>query len=204
MKKALLILTMLSILLGACSAASPTEEPTPALTGEDIQATAVSMAWTMAAQTMEAMPTATFTPVPPTATFTPAYTETPVFTPTPVFTATPVPTATSEDEIKILSGWDGQSTLLLFVNDTKATATVSLYLTEGSNNKGYYGNIIVPVLQKKQSASVSAPVVGYYCVWAWMSSDSKNWSTQGCFSTNNPDKHEIHLNETGSIKVFGP
>ena len=203
MKKTLLLLTALSLLLGACSAIAPTEEPTPALTGEDIQMTAVSMAWTMAAQTIEAMPTATFTPIPPTETFTPTFTFTPEFTPTPLFTNTPVPTATQEGGISLCK-WEGESTRLLVVNDTKATASVSIYMTAGSNDKGY-GDcyLVVPLLGKKQSAQISAPKQGYYYIYAWMSSNDKNWSVEGGLGTNNPDKHEIHLTETG-VKILNP
>ena len=203
MKKALFSLVVLGLFLSACGAGTPTEEPTPVLTGEDVQATAVSMAWTMAAQTMEAMPTATFTPVPPTATFTPVFTETPlptmtpVFTETPLHTATPEPTATSATEIKFLSSWSGQSTSFLIENQTKASATVSIYLVEGTNAMGYYGSLPGAYLEKNQSTVVSAPVQGTYCFWAWMSSTSKNWSMNGCFGTNNPDKNRVRLTESG-------
>ena len=200
MRKIILVFAALSLLLGACT---PAEETPPPLTGEDIQATAIAMAWTMAAQTMEAMPTATFTPLPPTATFTPVFTATPIFSPTPLFTATPLVTATTEGEIKMLYSWEGDSTRLLFVNNTKGTATISLYLSEGSNAKGYYGYIPVPVLQKNGSAAIAAPKQGYYYVFAWMADKDKKYSIQGSFVTNNPDKHEIHLSDSG-VKVIGP
>lgn len=210
MKKMLLLLTALNLLLGACGAAAPTEEPTPVLTGDDIQNTAVAMAWTMAAQTIEAMPTATFTPLPPTATFWPTFTETPAitntpeFTPTPLLTSTPVPTATQEGGISLCK-WDGESTRLLVVNDTKATATVSIYMTAGSNDKGY-GDcyLVVPILAKKQSVQITAPKQGYYYIYAWLDDGKgKQWSVSGGLGTNNPDKHEIHLTET-SVKILNP
>ena len=205
MKKMLFILAAMSLFLGACGAAAPTAEPTPALTGDDIQATAVSMAWTMAAQTIAAMPTETFTPVPPTETFTPEPTFTPAFTATPLFTATPFPTATKESTgISLCSGWEGQSVNLLIVNDTNATANISLYLTAGSNPRGYDDcYFVVPQLGKNQSASISGPYQGYYYIFAYMASNNKKWSVEGGFGTNNPDKHEIHLTDTG-IKVIGP
>ncbi len=215
MKKLVFIFIAFSLFLAACD--SPLLAPVGeaggdaaangeagAYTQEDILATAVSMAGTMAAETQTAMPTLTFTPAPPTATFTPIFTETPLPTITPLFTNTPVPTATSEDEIKMLYTWEGQSTRILIVNQTKADATVSLYLNEGSNARGYYGYIPVPYLAKKQSVAVEAPMQGYYCIWAWMSDGDKNWSTTGCFGINNPDKHEARLNETGSVKWIGP
>ena len=203
MKNTIFILTTLALLLSACGG-TPAAEAPPQLTGDDIQATAISIAWTMAAQTQTAMPTQTFTPLPPTATFTPAFTPTPIFTPTPLFTATPVPTATKAGGISICN-WSGAATKLLFVNDTKATAgPISLYLTPGSNGIGY-GDcfILVPGLEKNQSASVSAPQQGYYYVFAYMTSKDRKWSVEGGFGTNNPDKHEIHLTDSG-IKVLNP
>ena len=199
-KKIIFIFMTLSLLLSACT---PAEETPPPLTGDDIQATAISMAWTMAVQTMEAMPTATFTPLPPTATFTPAFTATPIFSPTPLFTPTPLATATKDGEIKMLYAWEGDSTRLLFVNNTKGTATISLYLSEGSNARGYYGYIPVPVLQKNGSAVISAPKQGYYYVFAWMAEGDTKKSIQGNFGTNNPDKHEVHLSMNG-VKIIGP
>lgn len=203
MKKAILILAVLSLFIGACSAAAPTAEPTPTLSGDNIQETAVAMAWTMAAETVAAMPTATFTPLPPTATFTPAFTATPVATATPLVTNTPLPTATSEEEIKMLYSWDGASTSFVISNDTKATASVSIYLVEGTNPRGYYGNLAGVYLNKKQSTRITAPHVGTYCFWAWMTSKDRNWSVDGCMGVSNPDKNEVHLTEQG-IKFVGP
>ena len=99
--------------------------------------------------------------------------------------------------------WAGQSTRLLFVNNTKGTATISLFLSEGSNAKGYWGYIPVPVLAKNQSIAISAPKQGYYYVFAWMNDKDRKYSIQGSFGTNNPDKHEVHLTENG-VKVIGP
>lgn len=81
MKKPLLILAVLVFLLSACGT---TEEASPSLTNEDVQATALSMAWTMAVETQTAMPTATYTPLPPTSTPEPTATEAPPTTATAV------------------------------------------------------------------------------------------------------------------------
>ncbi len=205
MKKTIIIFAALGIILSACTGAAAPEEEAPVLTGEDIQATAVAMAWTMAAQTQAAMPTATFTPLPPTATFTPAFTPTPIASPTPIFTATPVPTATKESTGISICNWEGEATTLMFINDTKATVgPISVYLSPGSNPKGY-GDcfLIVPNLGKFGSASISAPMKGYYFVYAYVDAGNKQFSTQAGFTTNNPDKHEIHFRES-DIKVIGP
>ncbi len=200
MKKLVLILAVLSLSLSACAGAAATEAP-PELTGEDIQATAVSMAWTMAAQTMAAMPTATFTFTPPPPTETPL---------PPTATLVPtlaVPTATNTAEASacstIVSGWEGEATKLLFVNETKGDVTISLYLAEGSNPRGYCGNFYVPPLSKNQSTAISVPMRGVYYVYAWVSAKTNYSLSGGPFRTNNPDKHEIQIKE-GQIKFVGP
>jgi len=74
-------LTTLSILaLALVSACGPAPEPT--LTNEEIIETAAAQAWIAITETAAAMPTATETPIPPTATLTPL----------PTFTFTPFPT----------------------------------------------------------------------------------------------------------------
>ena len=201
MKKVLLILATLSLFLGACGAIAPAEEPTPALTGEDIQATAVSMAWTMAAQTMEAIPTATFTPIPPTATFTPAVTNTPVATMTPLFTATPLPSATSEGDPcnVILSGWEGRESRLLIQNEIPHPVTVSLFMY--ASDRGYCGYLSA-YLDKKGSTALTIPI-GYYSVSVWAqdgSSYSKYLDLGGIL---NPDKHTLYIKD-GMLKFVGP
>ena len=203
MKKIFFIFAALSILLSACGA-TPAEETPPPLSVEDIQATALSMAQTMAAETIAAMPTQTFTPLPPTATFTPSFTPTPLYSPTPIFSPTPLATATSSNEIKMLGDWSGKGTLIKIVNNTKGTVTVSLYLNEDSNARGYYGYIPVPVLSKNQSAKVEVPKQGYYAIWAWIADGSTKCSASGGMGTNNSDKHEFHINGCGSIKAIGP
>lgn len=87
MKQIMLVLIFLAALLAACGPA-----PTPAPT-EDVNATIMAMAGTIAAETLTAQPTATLlptetvtaTPPPPTDTTTP----TPTIMPTPTGTMTP-------------------------------------------------------------------------------------------------------------------
>jgi len=207
MKKLIFILAAFSLLLGACGGTPAEEAPSP-LTSEDVHATAISMAWTMSAQTQAAIPTATFTPLLPTETFTPVFTATPLYTATPlntttpIYTETPLPTATSES-IKMLGSFDGKSVYLKIINDTKATAIVSLHLNEGTNPIGYWGYIPIPVLEKFGSASVYPPEQGCYSVFAWMDDGNKQYSISTYFCTNNPDKHEVHLQEN-RIVVNGP
>ncbi len=77
MKKIMLISTLMAILLAACG-----PQATPTMSPADVQATAMSAASTMVAETQAAIPTAT--PLPPTDTPvpTPAVTDTPFLLPT--------------------------------------------------------------------------------------------------------------------------
>jgi hypothetical protein len=202
MRKIILAFAVLGLLLSACT---PAEETPPPLTGEDIQATAISMAWTMAAQTMAAMPTATFTPVPPTATFTPAFTATPIFSPTPLFTATPLATATTDKDRcdQVLSSWAGQESKFLIVNQTKNNVNVSLYLApNNAHNQCGYIPVYANPIAKNQSTTLYVPYGTYY-VYAWASGET-NFSVQGGgFGVGNPDKHEIQIRD-GFVKFVTP
>jgi hypothetical protein len=203
MKKVLLILATLSIMLSACGAATPTEETPPPLTGDDIQLTAVSMAWTMAAETIAAMPTATFTPLPPTATFTPEFTATPIATMTPLVTNTPLPTATAEGGgdpcNKILSGWSGRETLIVVKNELKQTVGVSLYLYQ--SDRGYCGYVSKTIAGKGVS-SFTLPI-GYYSAYVWATEGSSYNKYLDLTGVLNPDKHELLIRDNG-LKFIGP
>lgn len=203
MKKVILALATLSLMLSACGAVTPAEEAPPALTGDDIQATAISMAWTMAAETIAAIPTNTFTPVPPTATFTPAFTPTPPFTPTPLFTVTPLATAIPEKDRcdQLLSNWVGTASRILFVNETKNDVTISIYLSP-DNSENQCGYFYVPPLAKKQSTSISVPYGTFY-VYAWASGNTNFSLSANGYRINNPDKHEVHIRDN-MIKWIGP
>ena len=202
MKKLIFILVAFSLLISACGA-NPAEETPPPLTSEDVQATAISMAWTMAAETIAAMPTATYTPAPPTATETPIFTATPLFTMTPLITNTPLPTATTEKDAcdKFLTGWEGQETKILVVNETKTKIIVSLYLYQ--NARGYCG-YIAREIDKKQSTTFSVPL-GYYSVNAFSAagepSPFQHW--KDLTGVLNPDKHTLYVKYTG-LKFVGP
>ena len=199
MRKLIFILAIFGILLSACSA-TPTEETPPPITAEDIQATAISMAWTMAAQTQAAIPTATNTPVPPTETPT----ETPVPpTVTPAITNTPLPTATSEKDPcdKPLGEWSGTATKILVMNETKTTVNVSLYLY--SNYAGYCG-WVVGQIAGNQSQMFALPA-GYYYASAFTAQGEQPAFQAGLDLTGvlNSDKHTLHIMQ-GSLKFVGP
>ena len=94
MRKSFFIFLAFGFLLSACTVAG---EIAPALPTVDSEATALSMAWTMAAATQTAMVTATYTPLPPTSTPTPTATEIPS---TP--TAVPIGVAAVNDQYEII------------------------------------------------------------------------------------------------------
>ncbi len=191
MKKLIFILAVFSLLLGACGG-TPVEETPPPLTGEDVQATAVSMAWTMAAQTIAAMPTETFTPVLPT--FTPTFTPIPPTT-TLAVTNTPIPSATPEKDVcnKLLSGWSGAESKILVVNETKSTVIVSIYLYQSA--RGYCGYLSA-TLGKKQSTSFAVPV-GFYSASVWTAAGEQPTYNRYLDLTGvlNPDKHTLFIRD---------
>ncbi len=199
MKKLIFILALFGLLLSACSG-TPTEETPPPLTGEDVQATAISMAWTMAAQTLTAMPTATNTPVPPT--------ETPTITPipptaTPAITNTPIPSATPEKDPcdKPLGEWTGTATKILVYNETKSAVNVSLYLYD--NYAGYCG-YVTGQIAGNQSQMFALPA-GYYYAYAFTAQGEQPAFSHGLDLTGvlNADKHTLHIMQD-RLKFVGP
>ena len=186
MKRILFVLVALSLFLGACGAQT---ETIPAVNAEDVQATAVSMAWTMAAQTLEAMPTATLTPtklptntpVPPTAT--------PLETATPVATFTPVPTATVEKAAcdQPLMSWGGQSAPIVVDNRTNEKISyISIHVSYTA--RGECGYVTA------NPSSFTVPI-GCFYAYAGMTG-KKNYSVGGgTFCINNPDKWILVIKE---------
>ncbi len=178
MKRFVFFLTVAALFLSACSASS-SAPATPALSAEDVQSTAVAMAWTMAAQTAAAMPTET--PVP---TDTPTATPSPTLaaTPTPFASATPMPTATEAKDAcdQPLMSWGGQSAPIVVDNRTnEQISAISIYVSYTARGECGY----VPA----NAYSFSVPY-GCFYAYAWMTG-KKNYSTSGGpFCVNNPDK----------------
>ena len=197
MKRIIIILAALSIFVSACG---PQAEATPEFTAEDIQATAVSIAWTMAAQTMEAMPTATL--VPPT--------ETPTTVPTATMTLIPtvavlLPTNTPDKDPcdQILTSMEGKKSTLRIVNETKNIAIVSLYLTP-YNVHNQCGYIPVSNLAKNMDTFVSVPYVGGYTYYVFVWLEGGNKSVEGGpYLIQNPDKHTLQIRDSG-LKFVSP
>lgn len=151
-RNALIIGVVLSLLISACGAqATPTVDPI------DIQHTAEAAAFTMVAETQQAIPTAT--PLPPTE--APTLTPLPSLTPlasvtldalntTPVgLTITPqanIPTFTPQSSgsgqdpcNQALPAWEGPSATLMIVNETKpqGSLVLSLYVVTELGQCGY-------------------------------------------------------------------
>jgi len=194
----------LCLLATACSsgqAAVPTVNPL------DIRNTAEAAAFTMVAQTLAAIPTATLPPPTETPTQTPLATNTPLPLPT---TSINLPTATTVANTggdpcatRILSGSPkGRATVLRIVNTVKAAVTVSLYLNETAdhNECGYrtYN------LGSRDSVTITDLVQGCYNLWAF-NNDSKNLvnAGSGTICVNNPDKWTFEISQT-SIRNTTP
>ncbi len=189
MKRLIIILAALSIFASACGAKP---EATPELKPDDVQATAVSMAWTMAAETMTAMPTAT--PVPPTETPTPLPTSTPTLVPTPVILPTNTPASSGDVCDQPLMKWGGADTKVVVNNETKGDVVLSIYVSSPPRGEcGYISSSF-----GKSGTSMTIPI-GCFYAYAWVSG-KKNFSTQGGpFCMNNPDKWTLIIKESGIV-----
>jgi hypothetical protein len=201
------LITLLAIFISACGA-----QQVPTVSSADVQHTAEAAAFTMVAQTQEAMPTAT--PLPPT--------EIPTNTALPTDTAAPLPTldttvatlgatlaptnvpasgnaTTDPCATRILAASPkGKPTIIRIANLTKAAVNVSLYLeqTAGAGECGYRGY----VLSKLSDVLITDVVQGCYDLWAFSKDGEKvhvNAFGGGCI--NNPDKWTFEIHEN-SIK----
>lgn len=195
--KFLPVILILVVILSACGA-----EPVPTMSPADVQSTAVAAAFTVVAQTEEAIPTATPLPPTETPTNTPLPTNTPVALPTQEVTPTTAAAATTSSSSgtdpcanRVLS-WspEGQETTIRILNSTAAEVTVSLYLNEtpGKGECGYRSY----VLGKNSDVVITDLVQGCYNLWAWSTPSSKvrvNAGGGGCI--NNPDKWTFDIRE---------
>ncbi len=188
MKRFLTLLFVFALFLSACGSTPP---ETPSMSAEDVQATAISMAWTMAAQTEAARPTET--PIP---TDTPTATPIPP-TPTPAASPTPVPTATEAKDPcdQPLLSWGGQSAPIVVENRTdEKIASISIYVSYTARGECGY----VPA----NPYSFEVPF-GCFYAFAWMTG-KKNYSTSGGpFCVNNPDKWLLVIKQ-GQITLKSP
>lgn len=156
---------ILSLAANACAPqASATANPL------DIQHTAEVAAFTMIAQTAEAIPTAILASPTETSSPTPVPTLTTIISPTSDLSPTRTPTAVSQSSgsaqdncNKALTSWEGPSAKLNLANETKpkGVVTLSLYIVTELGECGYLSQ------QFESSGSLSGPV-GQYSAGAFV------------------------------------
>ncbi|MGE5643706.1 MAG: hypothetical protein ACM3Y8_11910 [Byssovorax cruenta] len=193
------LILILALTTTACGA-----QPVPTVNAADVQHTAEAAAFTMVAQTQEAMPTNT--PIPPTE--TPTNTPVPTDTPAAVSTVATLGSATVPTTAATISTGatvdpcatrvlsyspKGEDTIIRIANLTKAPVTVSVYLNEtaGAGECGYrsynltkYGDVVITDL-----------VQGCYNLWAWSTDNKIHVNAGGFGCINNPDKWTFEISE---------
>ena len=196
MKKVFPLILGLTVLLAACG-----PKAAPTIDAASVQASAVAMAFTMAAQTQAALPTATAT-LPPT--------ETPTLAPPSPTFALPtfpsvLPTATSAASGGACSGLmnpkpGGPQVYVVIDNRTKGTLTFSLYLKETPFACGFVRG--VSSIGSRSSLGVTIPE-GCYWPSAYVNDPKKPASLSGpqaCIHGN--DKITIIVDYQGMKWVF--
>ena len=176
-RNALIMGVVFSLAASACGPqATPTANPL------DIQHTAEAAAFTMVAQTEEAIPTETLVPSTETPSPTPVPTLTPIPSPTSGVSATQTQTAVSQSSgstqdncNKALTAWEGPTAKLNLANETKpkGLVTLSLSVTTELGECGYLSQ------QFESSGSLSGPV-GQYSAFAFVDGQ-RNFQVSGGF-----------------------
>jgi hypothetical protein len=203
-----LTILVVAVLISACGAPA-----TPTMQAVDVQNTAVAAAFTMVAQTQEAIPTNT--PLPPTETLTetPLPTNTPLPLPTSATLvsalASPTTAAASNNSgggtdpcaTRVLSKPEGKETTIRIVNTTKLAVTLSIYLNETPSKGacGYRGYTI----GKNDDVVITDLVQGCYNLWAWSENAKGKFYSTGYGCINNSDKWTFEVHEN-AIKFVGP
>jgi len=195
------ILMIMTMVMAACGS-TPAE---PTMSAEDIQATAVSAAFTIVAETQAAIPTNT--PVPPTDTPvpTPIPTDTPVPSPTleailiPTFTSVPTTVGSNGGDPcnKPLSGnVSGYETKIRLQNETKGDLVISLYLNLTAFGEcGYRGYNLGP----KESTIITDLPTGCYNISVFVTQPNKSSKSFGYGCINNPDLWEFKIYEENTV-----
>ena len=180
----------MSLIISACGA-----EAAPTMESADVQFTAVAMAITIVAETQAAVPTST--PLPPTETASPTPlppTDTPMPLPTlPTLqvtsTTAPVSNPGSDPCLsstkRIPASPAGRPTTIRITNSTKATVTVSLYLSKTPHGECGYRSYII---NSQSEVAITNLVQGCYNLWAWSNDPSTPVNVVSQTSCiNNPD-----------------
>ncbi len=196
----LVAFTTVALMLSACSAPA-----TPTINPQDVQNTAVAVAFTIVAQTQAAIPTAT--PLPPTE--TPTLTAMPTDTPLPIQTlqasATPASVSNSSGgdpcANRILSAPKGESTIIRIANTTKVKVTVSLYLNETASH-GECGWRTYQ-LAANNDVVITDLVQGCYNLWSWSNEPKQTFNVaSGTSCINSPQKWTFLISSSTIKFVF--
>lgn len=197
--KTTIFVLLLVTLISGCGA-----EPVPTVNPADIQATAVSAASTMVAQTQAAIPTATLPPPTDTPTFTPEATFTPLASPTLAVTLTAAPPTADPNadpcDTRILSAPDGRETTIRLVNNTNVPIKISIYLNETPLGACGWGYVELP---KRGDTVINSWVQGCYNFWAWSDDPKGKFNSNGYGCVNNPDKWTFEVS-TATISNTTP
>lgn len=186
------MLVSMALVISACGG-TPAE---PTLSAEDIQATAVSAAFTIVAETQAALPTNT--PVPPTDTPvpTPVASDTPMPLPTlesaavPTFTQAPATQSGDPCNKPLPGNVSGRDTKIKLTNETKGSLVISLYLNLTAFGEcGYRGYNLGP----KGSTVITDLPQGCYNVSVFVTEPNKNSKSFGYGCINNPDMWEFKI-----------
>ncbi len=199
----LIAIVAITVLISACGAA-PAQTPTP-----DIAGTAQAAAYTMIAQTMAAIPTATLVPPTETPTLTPLPTNTPLALPTIAILTSPTAAPASNNSnasgdpcaTRVIGKPLGHPTTIRIWNSTKTPVQVSLYLNETKDHGecGYRSY----TLAKNGDVLITDLVYGCYNLWAWNTSGKPNFNSAGNGCINNPDKWTFIIT-TATINLSTP
>ena len=209
MKRFFVIPLILIFELVSSACGSTPAEPT--MSAEEIQATAVSAAFTIVAETQAAIPTNT--PVPPTNTPepTPLPTETLVPSPTlealavPTFTVVPTTASNNNNggdpcNKPLPGGITGHDTKIKLVNKTKGSLVVSLYLNLTPFGEcGYRGYN----LAKNDAITITDLVTGCYNLYVWVTEPNSSSTATGGGCINNPDLWTFEI-YSDNVKFVGP
>ena len=160
-RKSIFVISILVI--AALTACGP--EPTPTLSVEDAQNTAIAAAWAALTQTQAAMPTATETPIPPTPTLT--FTPPPTFTPFPTVVPATLPDTSATDPCNEPPPAEpkGKLVKVMFLNKSDSTVNLSFGMTKENDQKecGTYSFTI----GRYEEPEVTV-LAGCYWGWGWV------------------------------------
>lgn len=193
MKKIFPLIMGLTVLLAACG-----PKATPTIDAASVQASAVAMAFTMAAQTQAAMPTATATQ-PPTATFT-LPPPTPTFFSLPTLAATATQAAAGEGPCwhSMMPDPPGKKFTARIWNTNKVPVSGNICLYEDKSGHKVTGVIGIS-LGRNADTILSVPQ-GCYSAFFWINDPKAPSQASGsALCANNADKWTFKIGPTSVI-----